>query len=97
MTDTPEVHLVVRAAWADVLDRTGDDQQDGGQTFVSVGGHSLAAARLVARLRRELGVDVPLSALLRDDPTMDDELRAALASHEIEMGEEWAGVEIRAS
>lgn len=58
----------VEAAWAAVLgDGTGP-----GSTFFTAGGHSLAAARLLARLREDLGVDVPLALLLRDDPTLDE-------------------------
>jgi hypothetical protein len=32
-------------------------------------------------------------AMALDDPTMDDDMRTALAAHEIEIGEEWADVE----
>lgn len=39
--------------------------------FSVAGGHSLAAARLVATLRAELGVAVSLVSLLRSDPTPD--------------------------
>ncbi|MEV4534075.1 AMP-binding protein [Asanoa sp. NPDC049518] len=67
----------VRAAWADVL---GDDAgTDDEQAFVSAGGHSLAAARLIARLRTDLAVELPMSAILRDDPTLAD-LVAAVTS-----------------
>jgi hypothetical protein len=31
--------------------------------------------------------------MVLDDPTMDEDLRTALAAHEIEIGEEWADVE----
>ena len=39
------------------------------ENFFDVGGHSLLAARLAARLRTELGVDVPVSAIL-NTPTI---------------------------
>lgn len=39
--------------------------------FSVAGGHSLAAARLVAALRAELGVTVSLVSILRNDPTPD--------------------------
>ena len=64
----------VLAAWTDILgegDGSGASVEQG-LSFVTAGGHSLAAARLVARLRGELGVEIPLSALLRDDPTADE-------------------------
>jgi hypothetical protein len=32
-------------------------------------------------------------AMAFDDPTMDENLRAALAAHEIVLGDEWADVE----
>ena len=32
-------------------------------------------------------------AMALDDPSMDDDLRAALAAHEIVLGDEWADVE----
>lgn len=60
----------VRSLWADVLAGRVDDHVDAQQTFLAVGGHSLAAARLVARLREELNVELPMSAILRDDPTL---------------------------
>ncbi|WP_051723651.1 acyl carrier protein [Micromonospora chokoriensis] len=75
MTDI-DVAARVRAAWADVL---ADDQQ----AFLAGGGHSLAAARLIVRLREELQVDLPMSAILRDDPTMAElveVVRARLAA-----------------
>lgn len=61
-----DIEQRVRAAWCDVLDPGPDD----GASFVGAGGHSLAAARIIARLRSELGVEIPLSALLRDDPDL---------------------------
>jgi non-ribosomal peptide synthetase component F/acyl carrier protein len=59
----------VRAAWSDVLDADAASI-DESASFVGAGGHSLAAARIIARLRSELGVEIPLSALLRDDPDL---------------------------
>ena len=71
MTDI-DVAARVRAAWADVL---ADDQQ----AFLAGGGHSLAAARLIVRLREELQVDLPMSAILRDDPTVAELVEAVRA------------------
>jgi non-ribosomal peptide synthetase component F len=63
--DAGAVAAAVRAAWADVVHESVDPQL----AFLAAGGHSLAAARLIARLNRELAVDLPMSAILRDDPT----------------------------
>jgi acyl carrier protein len=54
----------VAALWADVLrvERVGAD--DG---FLDLGGHSLLAMRVVGRVRRELGLSVPLDSLIRGD------------------------------
>jgi non-ribosomal peptide synthetase component F/acyl carrier protein len=76
------VAVRVRAAWTDVLADAGTVGSgfDEAVSFVTAGGHSLAAARIVARLRAELGVAVPLSALLRDDPNLA-EFAAVVAEH----------------
>ncbi len=62
---TPTEQLIA-GIWAEVfgVDRIGihDD-------FFALGGHSLLASRVVARLRRSLEVDVPLSALF-EQPTV---------------------------
>lgn len=53
-----------------------DDDLEG---FVSLGGFSLAAAQLIAGLQAQLGIDIPLGKLLRDNASLAD-LRAHLAS-----------------
>ena len=50
-----------------------------GVPFSAAGGHSLAAARIVAGIRAELGRRVSLADLLRADPT-PDELAAMVAA-----------------
>lgn len=50
----------VAKIWAEVL---GVDRPDPDATFFELGGHSLRAVQLFTRLRRELGVDLPLSTL----------------------------------
>jgi non-ribosomal peptide synthetase component F/acyl carrier protein len=60
----------VRVIWADVLADRLDEEIEPDQGFLDAGGHSLAAARLIARLRGDLAVELPMSAILRDDPTL---------------------------
>lgn len=74
-----DVAARVRAAWTDVLaDRSADPAAEQ-QAFLALGGHSLAAARLIARLREELQVDLPMSTILRADPTLDELVEAVRA------------------
>ena len=62
--DDPRVALLQRL-WAEALDVAEVAPDD---DFFALGGHSLAAVRLIGRLRAELGVDLPLAALF-DAPT----------------------------
>jgi len=83
----------VTASWCEVLGPpTGDGWERTG--FVSAGGNSLRAARLVGLLARRLSVTVPLSLLLRDNATphavrefVRDAPRVAVAEHEQRTGE----------
>ena len=67
------------AIWADVLrlDRVGIT--DG---FLDIGGHSLLAVRVIGRMRRDLGVNVPLALLLRGG-TIDEAIAAHEAAHAV--------------
>jgi thioesterase domain-containing protein/aryl carrier-like protein len=65
------VERVIAAVWRDLL---GVDQIDRQDDFFALGGHSLAAVRLFARIRKELAVDLPLATLFKA-PTL-----AALAA-----------------
>jgi amino acid adenylation domain-containing protein len=56
-----DAERAVARVWSSVL---GVDEVGAEDGFVALGGHSLAAMRVVTRLRAELGVTVPLSALL---------------------------------
>ncbi|WP_433389469.1 AMP-binding protein [Micromonospora sp. KLBMP9576] len=67
---TTSVAARVRLAWAEIVGQRPDGTVPEDQAFLSAGGHSLAAARLIARLRGDVAVDVPMSAILRDDPTL---------------------------
>ena len=71
--DAPEV---VRQLWRRTFPDAADPDHEG---FVSLGGNSLLAVRLLARVREETGVDIPLSRLLVDDVTVA-ELCAAVAA-----------------
>jgi amino acid adenylation domain-containing protein len=62
----------VGQAWRRALGVTSAD--DGG--FLSLGGHSLSALRLVAALRNASGVEIPVSVLLSGNASLAD-LRAA--------------------
>jgi amino acid adenylation domain-containing protein len=66
------VELVMTGIWGDLL---GVEKIGVLENFFEVGGHSLTAARLIARLRSALGVDLPLRSIFID-PTI-----AGLASH----------------
>ncbi len=65
------IEEALAAVWAEVLDRSEVFRHD---DFFALGGHSLAATRVAARLRRDLGVDLPLRRFF-EDPTL-----AALAA-----------------
>ncbi len=62
----------VRAAWLQALhpDSAATTEVAPDLGFLAGGGHSLAAARLIARLHLDLGVELPLSVILRDDPSL---------------------------
>ena len=55
-------------AWQEVL---GVDRVSAHDHFFELGGHSLLATRLVARIRRELGIELPLRAVF-DAPVLSD-------------------------
>ncbi|MFI6303595.1 amino acid adenylation domain-containing protein [Amycolatopsis thailandensis] len=52
----------ITAVWAEVLGQDGA-KLGADADFFAVGGHSLSATRLVGRLNREFGVDLPLRAI----------------------------------
>ncbi|HVG44784.1 MAG TPA: amino acid adenylation domain-containing protein, partial [Longimicrobium sp.] len=57
----------VAAVWREVL---GVDEVGRGDNFFAAGGHSLLAARVAARLRRAVGVELPLREIF-DAPTLE--------------------------
>jgi acyl transferase domain-containing protein/thioesterase domain-containing protein len=56
------VQRTVAAIWCELLGAQVMDPQD---DFFALGGHSLAAVRLFARIRKEFGVDLPLATLFK--------------------------------
>ena len=52
----------IAAMWRELLGTQEIDLQD---DFFALGGHSLAAVRLFARIRKEFGVDLPLATLFK--------------------------------
>ncbi len=57
----------VAAVWAEVL---GLDQVSIHDNFFEIGGHSLAATQVVSRLSRSLGVELSLTYLIGENPTI---------------------------
>jgi acyl-CoA synthetase (AMP-forming)/AMP-acid ligase II/acyl carrier protein len=70
-----ETEDAVLAIWREVL---GTDEIGVNDDFFDLGGHSLAAAQVVARLRDALGAELPVTAVF-DHPTVA-ELAAAVAA-----------------
>jgi amino acid adenylation domain-containing protein len=67
-----EIERDLAALWAEVLGAPGVGLEDG---FFELGGHSLLAGRLLARVRKAFGIDLPLASLL-EDPTLGGMARA---------------------
>jgi thioesterase domain-containing protein/acyl carrier protein len=56
------VERVIAAVWRELLGTSEIDRED---DFFALGGHSLSAVRLFARIRKEFGVDLPLATLFK--------------------------------
>ena len=55
-----EIEAKIAAYWTELL---GVERVNPGDEFFALGGHSLAAVRLFAKVRRQLGIDLPLASL----------------------------------
>ncbi|HVY49248.1 MAG TPA: amino acid adenylation domain-containing protein, partial [Minicystis sp.] len=65
-TPADELEALIAAIWSDVLKVPDVDVAD---DFFALGGHSLVATRIVARVKEALGVEVPLRDVFRE-PTV---------------------------
>jgi acyl carrier protein len=76
----PEIEQHVEAIWKDVLDMP-EGRSDA--TFFELSGQSIAAARIVARIEDELGVQIDMGDLF-EDPDLETFKRdvVAKAAHE---------------
>jgi amino acid adenylation domain-containing protein len=74
-TDTEQQ---LEGIWCEVLGLAGVRDDD---DFFVLGGHSLTAARMLSRIRQDLGLELPLSALF-DAPTFRG-FAAAVSQHEV--------------
>ncbi|WP_433234970.1 amino acid adenylation domain-containing protein [Actinomadura nitritigenes] len=63
---TTPTERTLAAIWREVL---GIERVGGQDDFFDLGGHSLLATQVIARLHRELGVDLPIAAVF-DAPTL---------------------------
>jgi acyl carrier protein len=67
-TPASETEQRVASIWSEVLDRKEVDTR---ANFFDVGGHSILATRLLARINRDFGVDLPFVRLFTE-PTVAD-------------------------
>jgi acyl carrier protein len=74
-----ELEELVAALWQTELKV---DTIGASDNFIDLGGHSLAAMRIAARLRESLGVDIPVSVVLSDVTFREfiDNIRASCAA-----------------
>ncbi|MFC4057208.1 phosphopantetheine-binding protein [Planomonospora corallina] len=72
----PVIRKKVEEIWTEVLGVT-EGQEDA--SFFELGGESVTASRIVARVEDELGVWVEVGDIFEDDPTMEEFVRTVAA------------------
>ncbi|XVQ84307.1 phosphopantetheine-binding protein [Microbispora siamensis] len=72
----PEIQKRVEEIWIGVLGVTEGQES---VPFFELGGESVAAARIVARVEDQLGVLVEIGDIFEDDPTMAEFVRMVAA------------------
>lgn len=71
-----EIKEKVEQIWTGVLGATEEDRD---APFFELGGESVAAARIVARVEDELGVWIEVGDIFEDDPTLAEFVRKVAA------------------
>ncbi|WP_329087321.1 MULTISPECIES: phosphopantetheine-binding protein [unclassified Streptosporangium] len=72
----PEIQKKIEEIWTGVL---GVPEGQEGAPFFELGGESVGAARIVARVEDELGVWIEVGDIFEDDPTMAEFVRTVAA------------------
>lgn len=77
----PEIQKKVEEIWTEVLS-VAEGQEDA--SFFELGGESVAAARLVAKVEDSFGVVIEIGDIFEDDPTMAEFVQTVAARANVE-------------